>query len=570
MLNRRTLLAGGLVAGAAGWNARSFAKGAGVADLVLTNAQVWTGEAREPHDGFVAISGNRILAVGPAGGASRYLSRSTRTVDLKRRFVMPGFNDSHLHLSMMASDYDNVALLGAASISEVEARIAQRAVQTPTGQWILCRSQWHEALLREHRMPTRDDLDRAAPQHPVYVPRGGHVATCNSLALKLAGVTRDTPDPPGGIIVRDPKGEPTGLLLETAKSLVSRLLPATGAAQYRNNLRRLIAELNSQGLTSFTNPSTSAEHAGHFAELRQSSGLDVRISWTAGADTAEDVRALRRAHAPLEGDDMLRFLGIGETLVDGGVEGALLRDPYMVIPGEQPDPRYRGVAMPWARDKAAFTDFYREAIAAGFNVMTHATGDAGLDVCLDALESVAARQSFRHLRWSIHGVFLADAAQIERIRRLGMQITAQAQPYLLGAQIARWWGRERVDRCIPMRAFLDAGITVGAGSDAPAGIARPMESLAWMVNRRCLGGVQLDRRWSISTAEALRLYTLGTARTQFMDRQLGLLKRGYLADLAVLNENPLRVSPDDLGRVEVDATLVDGRAVFDRHALLAR
>jgi predicted amidohydrolase YtcJ len=565
---RRLMLQGAAGAAVAGFSQAAWAA-AETADVILTNARIWTGDRVNPQAEVVAIAGDRIVAVGSASAVRRYSGRSTRTVDLKRRFVMPGFNDSHVHFTGMSNDYTNVSLLGTKAIDEVLARLKERVQQTPPGQWVVARSQWHEALLREGRMPTRKELDAISPDNPIYIPRGGHVAAVNSKALELAGVTRATPNPPGGIIVRDADGEPTGLMLERARAVFAGLVPTLGAEAYMQNMRRLMAELNAYGLTTLTNPST-ADAAIVAMERLSGGGLStLRINWTANINTAQAVRELRQRRAPFQGDDMLRFSGIGEPGIDGGIEGAYLREPYQLVPGDQDDPSYRGVLMPWPRDRDAFIQFYLAAIAAGYNVMTHVTGDAALDVALDALAEVERTASYRRLRWTLHGCFLTDDAQLARIKQLGLYISAQAQPYLLGVQMAKWWGKARADRSIPVGAFVEAGVPVAAGSDASAGIANPLESMGWMVNRLCLGGYQMDKRWSAPAEVVMRLYTAASAETQFMEDKIGVLKRGMLADLAILEESPLVVGVSEINGIKADATIVGGRVVFDRHRLFA-
>jgi predicted amidohydrolase YtcJ len=377
------------------------------------------------------------------------------------------------------------------------------------------------------------------------------------------------PNPPGGIIVRNAQGDATGMLLERARDLVAKHLEPLPPEEYRSALKRQIKDLNEVGITSLTNPRTLPFDIEQLTKLHQNSLLNARVHWTVDAYTVEEVLAWRARYELGHGDYTLRFSGIGEPNVDGGIEAAYLREPYNVVRGEQDNPSYRGIVMPPVRDEKAFADFYAAAIDAGFNVMTHVTGDGGLDLALRILTEVSAEKSFERLRWTLHGCFLADAQQLAQIKKLGLYITAQSQPYLLGAQMAKWWGRERANRSIPIRAFLDAGITVGGGSDAPAGIANPLESLGWMVNRLCLGGLQLDRRWSITPEEALVLYTRHSAETQFMETRVGTLNSGLFADIAVLDTNPLTVAQSEIGRVKVGATLIDGRVVFDRHGLFA-
>ena len=563
--NRRAVLAGASAIGLSAVCPHAWAAGA---DAGAEDSGGRTGlESGGVVGTAVAIGGNHILAVGSESAIRHRAGRGTRIINLKGRFVMPGFNDSHLHMTGMAQQFNDVSLLGSRNIADVVDRIRKRVAAMPPGEWVLARAQWHEALLSEGRMPTRKDLDPISPDNPVYIPRGGHVVTVNSKALQLAGITRDTPNPPGGIILHDADGEPTGMLLERARSLVDRLLKPLDPAQYGRALKQQIAELSAAGLTSVTNANTSSDQAQQLIKFHQAGLLNMRVNWTVAAGSAEDIRKLRTALAPLNGDRILCFSGVGEVYIDGGVEGAYLREPYKVVPGEQNDPAYRGVPMPSALDEASFEELYLAAIDAGYNCMTHITGDAALDLGLNTLSRVAAKKDFRNLRWTLHGCFLTDEAQLSAIRKLGLYITGQTQPYLLGAQMTKWWGSEQSNRSMPFQAFLDAGIPVGGGSDAPAGIATPIESVGWMVNRLCLGGVQFDRKWSLTPEQALTLYTTGSAQTQFMEDVTGKLVPGMLADLAILAGNPIQKSPAEISKIENDVTIMNGRVVFDRHKL---
>lgn len=536
------------------------------ADLLLTNGRIWTGIPGSPNAEAMAIGGNRIIAVG-AYAELKELAGSAPSINLDGRFVMPGFNDSHIHMTRLAAQRRNVDLLGAKNIAEVIERIRERVAITPPGEWIESSAQWHEALMKEGRMPTRQELDSVSPDNPVILPRGGHIAAVNGKALEIAGITRDTPDPPGGIIVRDATGEPTGMLIEAARYVVARLQAPLSADSYRAAIRKEIAALNELGITSLTNPSLSTAEVGHLQALHAESPLNLRVHWTLRARSLDDLINLDIDGYVTRSDLSLRFSGIGEVGIDGGIEGAYLREPYEIVAGEQQDPDYRGIVTPLADDESTLHEFYVTAIERGLTIMTHVTGDGALDIALKVLENVRKESSFENLRWTLHGCFLTDEDQLDRVRDLNLYITAQTQPYLLGAQMLKWWGADRTNRSIPLRQFLDAGVQVAGGSDASAGIENPMESIGWMINRRCLGDIQLDKQWSITPEEALVLYTRCSAETQFMDAHVGTLKPGMLADVAVLAEDPLTAHPPDIGVIQNDATIVDGRVVFDRHGL---
>lgn len=567
-VSRRAFLAGAgssLVLSACG---RSSAPGTlDRPNLILTNANVWTGDSRQPRAHTITVSGNRIHSLESGNSMPSDAAVETKIVDVGGRFIMPGFNDSHIHFCRLAASINDIQLLGARRIADVLDLISDRVAELEEGGWVLASAQWHETLLGEGRMPTLQELDAVAPNHPVYIPRGGHVAVVNSRALKLAGINADTPDPPSGIIVRNSNGQLTGMLLESATHAVRKLLPKLDKSTLRRNMAQQLGELNRLGITSLTNPGVSKAELEVLTGLYREVPAPVRVHWTVGGP--ECVDEMLREYPIKDRSDTLKYSGLGEIGVDGGIEGAYLREPYEIVPGVQQDPEYRGVLSVRAKHPDNFEQFYLDAIDGEHIVMTHVTGDGALDVALAVLGSVRKKKSFKHLRWNLHGCFLTDDAQLAEIKRLGLYITGQTQPYLLGWQIQKWWGRERADRCMPFRAFLDAGLSVGGGSDASAGVANPLESIGWMVNRTCLGGLQFDKRWAIAPEEALSLYTRGSAETQFMEDEVGILKPGMLADLTILDQNPIEVTPEAINYIKVDATIMDGRLVFDREGLLA-
>lgn len=567
-LRRRSLLkavaAGAVLGLAPAGAARAFAGTPAEPDLILHNGRIHTGNPLLPTARAVAISGNRIVAVGHQGEVLPTGGRRTRRIDLGGRTVVPGFNDSHFHQFRAALNRTKVPLLEARSIADVVTAIGDRVAQTPAGEWVEAQSGWHESLLAEGRLPTRHDLDPVSPDNPVYIPRGGHVATTNSRALQLAGVTRDTPDPEGGLIVRDASGEPTGVLLERATSLVEVHLPPPPPAQeQRALLGEQMAEHNALGITSVTEPGLSPDQIGIYTDMWRDGELRVRthMLWRVG-DLGE-VDAAIDAFAPRTGDDMLRFDGL-KYLADGGVEGAFLHDPYEIVPGEQTDPEYRGVLLlpPGGADE--LEQMYLRAARHGFQVQTHGVGDATIDFLVELLARVDAQVPLSPLRWALMHLFLPTAEALAGMRRMGILGTVQDHALLLGFNQVRWWGQERGARAIPIREILDAGIVTGGGTDAPVAPPSPTWSMDWMVTRETLRGEVLGPEQAITPSEALELYTKGSARTQFAEQVVGTVEPGKLADLAVLDGDPIAVPPRSIRDITAEMTIVDGRIVHDR------
>ncbi|MEW2508016.1 amidohydrolase [Amycolatopsis sp. NPDC047767] len=533
------------------------------ADLILHNGHVVTAALHGRTTQAIAIRGGRVLAAGPSDRIRRLGGRHTRTVDLKGRAVVPGLIDSHLHQFTSALDRPNVSLLEARSIADVVAAIGTRVAASAAGAWVQARSGWHESLLAEGRLPARAELDPVSPENPVFIPRGGHVATVNSKALELAGITRDTPDPTGGVIVRDANGEPTGVLLERARSLVTPVLPAPPSAdQQRRQLRDQMAEHNALGITGVTEPGLDPSQIEIYTRLWHDGEMTTRahLLWRIAA--LADVDAAVAAFKPRTGDDMLRFDGL-KYLSDGGVEGGFLRDPYQLVPGEQTSPDYHGVQLlpPGGRDE--LTEMYRRAARHGFQVQTHVVGDAAMDFIVDVLATVHRDTSLAHLRWVLMHLFLPSGPNLAHMRKMGLLASVQDHPVLLGANQVTWWGAERGSRAVPIRDILDAGLLAGGGTDAPVVPPSPLWSLGWMVTRETLKGDVLGPEQAITAREALHLYTLGSAQTQFAEHTLGTLDPGKLADLVVLDADPLTTDPGAIKDLGVTMTVVGGRVVHE-------
>ncbi|MCI2421655.1 amidohydrolase [Saccharopolyspora sp. K220] len=533
-------------------------------DLILHNGHIVTRALPGRSAQAVAISGKRILAVGSTNQIMRLGRRGTRTVDLRGRTVVPGLIDSHFHQFNAALDRPNVSLLEARSIAEVVTRIGERVASSASGAWVQARSGWHESLLAEGRLPTRNELDSVSPDNPVFIPRGGHVATVNGRALALAGITRDTPDPVGGVIVRDANGEPTGVLLERARSLAQAVLPPQPSAdEQRRLLREQMAEHNALGITSLTEPGLTPEQIEIYTGLWHDGELTTRAHLLWRIASLADVDAAVGAFQPRAGDDLLRFDGL-KYLSDGGVEGGFLRDPYQIVPGEQPSPGYHGVQLLPPGGAEELAEMYRRAARHGFQAQTHVVGDAAMDFIVDVLDAVNRDTPLAPLRWVLMHLFLPTGHNMARMREMGLLASVQDHPVLLGANQVRWWGKERAARAIPIREILDAGLIAGGGTDAPVVPPNPLWSLGWMVTRETLRGDVLGPEQGITPREALHLYTLGSARTQFAERDLGTIESGKLADLVVLDADPLTVEPRSIRDIGVDMTIVGGRVVHER------
>jgi predicted amidohydrolase YtcJ len=537
------------------------------ADIVLRGGKVLTVDNEFSIAQAVAVQGEQILAVGSNSDVEALIGPNTRVIELRGRTVVPGLHDSHIHTMGGASDELAVSLAQARSMKDVQAAFAARAAETPSGDWILGGSGWHESQLAEGRLPVRQELDVVTPNNPVYLRRGGHVAVANSAALKFAGITKDTPDPKGGVIVRDPAtGEPTGALIErSAFSLVAKHVPAPTRADRIKGLKLFIAKLNSKGITATLEPGLSLDEIAAYMELWRSGGMTTRVRLLQKVSGEEDVAALSSVLAPNFGDDYLRIGGF-KFLSDGGIEAAYMSERYRVVEGEQNDPEFVGKLILPAGGLDELKQMFLIAAERRWQVQVHAVGDATITAMVDLMEEVNEKYPLRDLRWTIMHIFLPTDAALEKIKRLGLYVTVQDHPVKLGHNMTRYWGEERAARSIPVRSILAKDIPAGGGTDAPVVDWNPFESMWWMTTRKVYtqGTMRvLGPEEAVTRQEALRLYTMGSAGNAFMEDRIGSLEPRKYADLAVLSDDFLTVPDDVLPNIRSLMTMVGGKIVHE-------
>ncbi|MBM3568159.1 MAG: amidohydrolase [Alphaproteobacteria bacterium] len=550
---RHAILGFALLAGTAAW--------AQPADLVLRNGRIVTLDAGDRVVQAVAVRGERIAAVGSEAEIAPLVGPATASLDLGGRTVVPGLIDSHLHQLFAALNGPQVQLLDARSIADVQKAIAARVATTPPGNWVVASSGWHESLLAEGRMPTRHELDAVSPEHPVIIPRGGHVVTVNSKALERAGITKDTPSPLGGVIVRDANGEATGVLLQNAANLARRVQPSPPPPPRQIELlKAAMAELNRHGLTGVVEPGLDARAVAVYNQLRAEGGMTVRTDVLLRGASKADVEAAIKLAAEQSNDLWLRFIGV-KFPIDGGVEGARMYRPYRIVPGEQTNPDYRGVLLMPPGGEDEYVESLKLVARAGLVAQTHAVGDETIDAVTRAYKRVDAEFPLKGRRWAVMHIFLPTPDAIRELARMGVMATAQDHPVLLGHNQRRWWGEERAAYAIPIRALIDAGIHVGGGTDGPVLPVDPFLSMGWMTTRRVLAGYVLGPEQAIAPREALRLYTVNNAVLLGTERERGTLETGKLADLAVLSQDILSVPRESIRDTKAVLTVVGGKIV---------
>ena len=541
--------------------ARAVPPAGQAADTILVGGRIWTGNPAQPEAKALAIVGDTIVAVGDDAEIARWADADTRVIELRGRRVVPGFNDAHVHFFDGGRGLASVQLRDAASPEVFRDRIGAYAATLDKGRWILD-GNWDHELWSPAELPTRQLIDAVTPDHPAFINRlDGHMALANSLALRLAGITRDTPDPPGGTIVRDADGEPTGVLKDAAMNAVYAVIPEPDAAGIEAALRAAMRYANENGVTSVQDMSASPEVLRAYRRLLAAGELSVRVY------ALQPLSRWERLAGPgigaWFGNDMLRIGGL-KGFADGslGSTTALFFEPYLDAPDTS------GLPSDELVDAEAMLADMVGADAAGLQLAIHAIGDKANATVLDMFAEVARRNGPRDRRLRIEHAQHFRAADIPRMHAQG--VIASMQPYH-AIDDGRWAekriGPERAKRTYAFRSLLDAGATLAFGSDWYVAPMEPLMGIYGAVTRRTLDGAH-PGGWvpeqKITVAEAVRAYTAGSAMAEGQEAVKGTLAPGMLADLVVLSEDIFAIDPTAIAGAKVDATVLGGRLVFQR------
>ena len=525
--------------------------------LVLFNGKIITVDRSFSIHTAVAIIGDRILAVGNDDQMKTVAGPATRLIDLKGRAVIPGLMDNHLH---GAGGGPGVDLSRARSMGDVMSALQARVQSSKPGDVIVSNSDWHEAQLKEQRLPLRDDLDKVAPNNPVVLVRGGHEYVLNSAALAHWGITEKIAEPAGGRITRYATGRLNGELVDTAKSFVT--LPAPPVRTRQQQIEDRAADykkLNEAGLTGIRHPGISVNDYRMLQEMQKSGRLTIRINALlrppigarGNVDPALAVSGIKQN----EGDEMLRIGGI-KLAVDGGFEGGLMRDLY-----EKPwdeNGTFRGLQ---TLDTERYTTAVRELNRGDWRVATHAVGDAAIDLVLSAYEKANAELSILNRRWSIEHAFIGRADHLPRMKMLNLAISAQNHLYLAGPSLVKYWGATRAAITTPARMYLDAQLLVSSGTDAPVVPYPPLWTLYHFTTRDTITGGVLGQDQRVTREQALRMATINNAFLTMEERTKGSIEPGKFADLVILSEDPLTCTDIQLRDAKVLMTMVGGNVV---------
>lgn len=540
------------------------------ADIIFTHGNVYTGVPAEGafnsimREEAIAVRGDRILAVGKMPELQALKGDQTQIIDLQGHFVMPGFNDAHLHLADAGMTKLSVDLTGVKSLDDLRERLLQKVEQSKPGDWITG-SGWDETLWPVKVPPTRWDLDEVSTGHPVFFVRiDGHIAVANTRALQLGSINLASRDPQGGHIDRNENGEPTGILRETAQDAVLSVIPKPTHEQRREALELALADLANHGVTSAQDYSPEWENFQIFEELEKEGKLTARISeWLPFDESVQELTQKRDSHPQ---SDLMLHTGMLKGFMDGslGSHTAALLEPYADDPKNSGIPRY---------EAAKLNEMTKERVLAGFQIGFHAIGDKGVQMALDAFAEAEKAARDAHVkapnggddfRLRVEHAQVTTPAQIAQFKQL--KAIASMQPNHLLTDM-RWaqdrLGPKRAATSYAWLAFLNKGVPLAFGTDYPVEPVTPFRGIYAAVTRKSENGKQeYFPAQRLTIDQAIAAYTTGSAFAEFEEKEKGKLTPGMLADFVELDRDLSSVSPDKILGTKVLRTVVGGKTVY--------
>jgi predicted amidohydrolase YtcJ len=536
------------------------------ADTIYLNGNIYSGEGpakSESRKQALAVAGDRIIAIGSNDEVRRFRGEKTRTIDLGGHFVIPGFNDAHLHLASAGFAMLDVNLAGTKSLQEIQAHIAARAKEAKAGEWIVGRG-WDHTLWPGQKLPSRQDIDGATGDHPAYFVRvDGHIALANTVALKAAGINRETKAPAGGQIDRDSSGQSTGIFREGAQNLIAAAIPKPTLEQRRRAAELALADAARWGVTSLQDFS-SWEDFLVYEDLEREGKLTARISEWLTFNEPVALLEQHRAHHP-QSDPMLRT-GMLKGFMDGslGSRTAAMLSPYADDQKNSGLPQY---------DQVKLNQMADERVAARFQMGFHAIGDAAAEMALDAFAEAERYARERNIQAGADGFrFRVEHAQVVTPEQIGrfreLKVIASMQPCHLLTDM-NWalarLGPERARYSYAWKAFLDKGVALAFGTDYPVEPITPFRGLYAAVTRKNEAGTaEYFPEQKINIEQAIAAYTSGAAYAEFSEKEKGVLKPGMLADFVVLDRDLTAVSPHEILGTQVLRTVVGGKTVYEK------
>jgi predicted amidohydrolase YtcJ len=529
------------------------------ATLIVTNAAVYTVDKQHPKAEAVAVIGDRIVAVGSHAEIELWRGPETKVIDADGKLLLPGFNDAHLHFMQGGAQLEQVQLTDAPTPEEFAKRVAAQVAKTPKGEWILG-GRWDETKWAKPELPTKDLVDPVTGNTPIFVERyDGHEALANSAAMKLAGINAKTADVPGGVIVRDASGSPTGVFKDAAMELIYKAIPPMSAEQRLRAARGALKHAASLGVTSVQHMNPEFADVAAYSELAEKGELTTRIYAVPMETNWRDQVKVGIRHA--WGSSYLR-LGAVKGYADGslGSRTAYMFEPFVDDPGN------RGLLSDEMHPPTAMRERLMQADAAGLQLRVHAIGDRAISMMLDIFGDIEKEHGYHDQRFAIeHAQHMAEK-DFDRFAKL--HVIASMQPYH-AIDDGRWaekrLGHDRARFSYAWRSFLDHVVTLAFGTDWPVAPLNPMLGLYAAVTRATLDGKNPDG-WipeeKITLPEAVEAYTLGSAFAEFQEHEKGSVAPGKLADLVILSDNIFDLKPETIRNVKVETTIVAGKVIY--------
>jgi predicted amidohydrolase YtcJ len=529
------------------------------AELIIQNAKIWTVDKNRPTAQAVAVLGDRIVAVGSNADVEAWRGEHTRTIDAAGKVLLPGFNDSHVHFVDGGMALASVQLNDATSAAEFARRIAEQVKKTPKGEWVRG-GDWDETKWSPATMPSKELIDSFSSDTPIFVSRyDGHMGLANSVVLKLAGITAQTPDPPGGVIVHDAQGNPTGALKDAAMDYVFKVAPALSDDERMRAVKRALAHAASVGVTSVQHMNPDYADIAVYTELLERGELTTRIYAAPLIPGVDDQIKIGVRHS--FGGPFLR-IGALKAYADGslGSSTAYFFDPF------SNQPENHGILSDEMHPLSLMQDRMMRADAAGLQLCTHAIGDQGISIILDLYSEVVKVHGERDRRFRIEHAQHMAAKDFDRFAQL--HVIASMQPYH-AIDDGRWAegriGHERASRTYAFRTFLNHGVRLAFGTDWNVAPLNPMFGLYAAVTRATLDGKN-PNGWfpeqKLTVAEAVEAYTMGSAYAEFQENEKGSITPGKLADMVLLSDDIFTIDPVKIRDVKVTTTFVGGKVVW--------
>ena len=535
------------------------------ADLIFTNGNVYTVNARRPHAQAIAVKGHRIVFVGTNAAAKRFQGKNTRVVDLRGATVVPGLADAHAHFTGVGQREMTLNLEGITTLEEFLAKVKERVDQAKPGDWVTGRG-WIETFWKPPVFPTRADLDKVAPNNPVFLTRAdGHASVANSAAIKIAGVTKDTKDPFGGQVLKDKQtGEPNGMLIDTAQGLVAGHIPQRGASSAEEAMVLANKRSIELGWTQIHDAGGSYREVELFKKLYAEGKLRIRLYKAVHGPSADADRLLKEGPTIGAFDNRFTFRTI-KVVSDGalGSRGAALLEPYSDDPGN------KGILRVKVEELRPMLE---EALRAGIQVETHAIGDWANRFILDeyerALKTVPARnRKFRDPRWRDEHTQIVNPADLPRFAKLGI-IPSMQPSHAIGDLhfVPSRIGIARTAGAYAWQTLIKSGAIIAGGSDAPVERGEPMIEFYAAVARKDIRGFSGDG-WhpeeKVTREQALKMFTIWPAFAAFEEKLRGSIEVGKLADLTILSADIMKIPEAEILKTRCVMTVINGEIVYE-------